>query len=239
MTTIQPSKLIEALSKARETVNEIKNELEKIQPYPEIGDVWKRRGDSHCIVTNVDDLRHNTKDIRIVRLLPIQHGGWFDLTIKELHETCVKVGTVENLQFHELTDGQGISSSRDTGPIEQDKDLPKFRPFTKADWDMFAGATCFTARKGSTTELITPHIKELDWALVVVDKSGIEIYPSCDLTHGDPEYWMVNWKEVDLPRMREIDQMDARDAIEVCESLMCEINSYMDLKQQDGFRKVS
>jgi hypothetical protein len=223
MTTQTIAQLIEELNKARDTIREVKTKLNGLQPDPMVGDVWKSKDGLFVIFRN-DRTNGNVKAYFLVNFTETSIG------LDQLKENYIMVGRAANLV---------LPCPGDTGPIEQDKDLPKFRPFTKADWDMFAGATCFTARKGSTTELITPHIKELDWALVVVDKSGIEIYPSCDLTHGDPEYWMVNWKEVDLPRMREIDQMDARDAIEVCESLMCEINSYMDLKQQDGFRKVS
>ena len=228
MTTIKSttSQLIEALRKAQETVNETRNQLEKTQPHPRIGDIWKDvYGEPVIVISTSPD----------TRILSIEIGDWVSIDCKDLCLNYERVGTVKDLTFHP----EPIEMDGDLTEENKHKNSPKFRPFDKQDWSMFGGARCFNARKGSTAELITPHIKELDWALVIVDKSGINIYPSCDLTNGDPEYWMVNWKEVNLPHIIEIDQMDARDALEVYESLTYEINSYMDLKQQDVFRKVS
>lgn len=197
------SQLIEALRKAQETINETRNQLEKIQPHPKIGDIWKDvYGESVIVISTSPD----------TRILSIETGDWVSIDWKDLRLNYERVGTVQDLTFR----------PGDTGPIEKDKDLPKFRPFDEQDWSMFAGATAFG-------EGILPHILELDWALIIVDKTGVELYPRADLTDGDPECWRKDWKS-DTPTL---DQA-ITDGLEIASK----IKDIYDLRQQNVLEKI-
>lgn len=205
-----PRQLIESLSKARDEVDQIKEKLDNIQPAPMIGDVWKNLHDDTVIPYDV-----NGNLVKVIRLCDNQK---FEHTFTNFLMKFYRVGTVRDLTF----------SPGDIGPIEQDKDLPKFRPFDEQDWSMFAGATAFG-------EGIPPHIMELDWALIIVDKTGIELYPRAELTNGDPECWREDWEcdefENSIPTL---DQ-----AIKYGLQTASEIKNMEDLRQQDVLTRIS
>lgn len=102
MTTIKSttSQLIEALRKAQETINETRNQLEKTQPIPKIGDIWEDVYGEPVIVISTTSPE--------TRILSIETGDWVKIDLKDLRLNYERVGTVQDLTFR----------PGDTGPIE-------------------------------------------------------------------------------------------------------------------------
>jgi hypothetical protein len=210
MTTVLTTtgKLIEALRAAQRTVSDMTSQLRNSQPRPKIGDVWKDSNGELFIVTNNDE-----SNIVLFRL----SKGWA-FAIGELTKFLLnyeKVGTTDDL-FLSLEEESG-------GPIEQDKDLPKFRPFTQEDWYTFAGATAFA-------EGILPHILELDWAVIVIDRTALQLFPRADLTDGYPECWQKKWT---------IPNMSLEEAIKCGEMFATTFKGSEDLRRFELLERIS
>ena len=203
MITQTTAQLIEELNKARDTIREVKAKLNGLQPDPMVGDVWQSKDGLFVIFRN-DRTTGYVKAHFLVNFTETSIG------LDQLKENYIMVGRASNL----------IISS--PGKKEQ----PSFRPFNEQDWNMFAGATAFEVGT-------PPHILKLDWALIVIDKTGIQLYPSADLTNGDPECWREDWDVETWPKGPWFGE-----AKEYGNNIASEIKNYMDLKQQDCLKRV-